>query len=296
MRKNPFASDAGLLTEEELLYIESEIVESVYYQTRARDLFFVKNIGQGGGVQVHRHYDEELPSEAQISMTGKAQTDDHPELTAHDINVPVISKEFFLNWRDIASSRRMGESLINASIRTCTRRIAEAEDRLLISGEYTGWAAEGLEGLFGATGRTNTVSVGNWPANAITDINAARAALDTAGFVGMAPTMVGPPALIRCLDAFIANTATTYKQAFLDAGLVSEFVATPNAFAQDGGVDSVVLVMPGKGNFYAVQDLPLEVNIWYDKVKNVYGTVRETIAPVINHADSIAEVNTIVCA
>jgi len=293
MKTNPFASDQGLLTEEELLYVETQIVEAIYYETKARDLFPVKTIGQGGGVQIYRYYDEELPSEASITMTGKAQTDDHPELTHHDVKIPVISKEFFLNWRDIASSRRMGESLVNASVRTCTRRIAEAEDRLLISGEYTGWAAQGVEGLFGATGRTNTASVGAWPANAITDINAARAAFDTAGFPDVAPVMVGPPAVIRTLDAFIANTAVTYKQAFLDSGLVSEYIATPNAFAQDGGVDSVVLVMPGEANFKAIQDLPIEVNIWYDKAKNVYGTVRETIAPVISRAESIAEVNTI---
>lgn len=295
MKTNPFAADQGLLTQEELQYIETQIVEAIYYQTRARDIFPVRNIGQGGGVQVYRYYDEELPSEASISMTGKAQTDDHPELTHHDVNVPVISKEFFLNWRDIASSRRMGESLVNASVRTATRRIAEAEDRLLISGEYTGWAAEGIEGLFGATGRTNTASVGAWPANAITDINAARAAFDTAGFdiEGAPPVMVGPPAVIRTLDAFIANTAVTYKQAFLDAGLVSEYIVTPNAYAQDGGVDSVVMVVPGESNFFAVQDLPIEVNIWYDKAKNAYGTVRETITPVISRPESIAEINTI---
>jgi len=56
-----------------------------------------------------------------------------------------------------------------------------------------------------------------------------------------------------------------------------------------------VLVVPGNGNFVAVQDLPLEVHLWYDKSQNVYGTVRETIAPVVKRPQAISEINTITC-
>lgn len=296
MRKNPFATDQGLLTEEELLYIEETVLETFRYELIARNVFPVRNIGQGGGAQVYRYYDEEDPSEAAISMTGKAQVEDTPEKTAHDIDVPVIHKEFFLNWRDIASSRRVGPDLIADSVRTATRMVAEAEDRLLISGETTGWAALGLEGLFTATGRTNNAASGNWPANAVADINTARSALQASGFVGIEPMLIGPPALVKCLDDFIANTAITYRQGLLQNGLVSGIMESANSYAADGGVDSVVLVVPGEGNFWAVQDLPLEVHLWYDKSQNVYGTVRETIAPVIGRPLSIAEINTITCA
>jgi len=296
MKKYPFAADQGLLTEEEMIYIETKVLETFRDVLVARKIFPVRNIGQGGGAQVYRHYDEEDPSEAAITMTGKAQVEDHPEKTAHDINIPVIHKEFFLNWRDIASSRRVGPGLIDDCIRTATRMVAEAEDRLLISGECPAWAALGLEGLFTATGRTNNASIGNWPANAVADINVARAALQAAGFVGIEPVLIGPPALVKCLDGLIANTADTYRTALLDNGLVSAIYESSRAFADDCGVDSVVLVVPGEGNFWAVQDLPLEVNLWYDKTKNVYGTVRETIAPVIGRAAAIAEINTVVCA
>ena len=296
MRTNPFASDTGLLTEEEIQYVEATVLETFRDVLIGRKIFPIRNIGQGGGAQVYSYYNEEDPSEAQISMTGKAQSDDHPEKTRVDVNVPVIHKEFFLNWRDVASSRRFGDSSIQDAVRTCARRVAEAEDRLLISGESTGWAALGLEGLFTATGRTNNASAGNWPANAITDVNVARAALQAAGFVGLEPIMIGPPALVKCLDGLIANTAITYRQALLGNGLVSDIMESSRAFAADGGVDSVVLVVPGQGNFWAVEDLPLEVKLWYDKVDNVYGTVRETIAPIIGRALSIAEINTITCA
>lgn len=296
MKKNPFAMDQGLLTEEEMLYVEEKVLETFRYNLVGRNLYEVVNIGQGGGAQVYRWYDEEDPSAAQISMTGKAQTDDHPEKTAHDIDVPVIHKEFFLNWRDIASSRRVGPSVVDDSVRTATWRVRDAEDMLLISGEHTGWAALGLEGFFSATGRTNNAATGNWPANAVADINTARAALQASGFVGIEPVLLGPPALIKCLDGLIANTAVTYRQALLDNNLISDAIESPNAVAADGGVDSVVLVVPGNGNFIAVQDLPLEVHLWYDKSQNVYGTVRETIAPVIKRPEAIAEINSITCA
>jgi len=174
--------------------------------------------------------------------------------------------------------------------------VAESEDRLLISGEYTGWAALGIEGLFGATGRTNNASAGNWPANAVTDVNVARAALQASGFVGLEPVLIGPPALVKCLDGLIANTGITYRQALLGNGLLSGIIESSNAFAQDGGVDSVVLVIPGQGNFYAVQDLPLTTRLWEDKTGNVYGTIRETITPIIARPAAIAEINTVVCA
>ena len=245
---------------------------------------------------VYSYYDEEDPSEAQISMTAKAQSEDHPEKTRHDIDVPVIHKEFFFNWRDVAASRRVGPGIIQDAVRTATRMVAEAEDTLLISGEHTGWAALGLEGLFTATGRTNNAASGNWPANAVADVNTGRAALQAAGFVGLEPVMIGPPALVKCLDGLIANTGITYRQALLGNGLLSGIYESSRAFAADGGVDSVVLVVPGEGNFWAVQDLPLQVHLWYDKAQNVYGTVRETIAPVIGRPASIAEINTITCA
>jgi len=296
MKTNPFAMDQGLLTEEELLYVEEKVLETFRYNLVGRQLYEVQNIGQGGGAQVYRWYDESDPSEASITMTGKAQVDDHPEKEAHDIDVPVIHKEFFLNWRDIASSRRMGPSLIDDCIRTATWAVKNAEDRLLISGEcLPGWPALGLEGLFTATGRTNNAASGNWPANADTDINTARAALQAAGFVGIEPVLVGPPALIKCLDQFMPNTAVTYRQAFLDNNLISAAIETPNAYTGVCGVNSVVLVVPGNGNFVAVQDLPLEVHLWYDKSQNVYGTVRETIAPVVKRPQAISEINTITC-
>ncbi len=293
MRSNPFAHDVGILTEEEILYVEQKVVETVRYQLQARKIFPVRQVPDA---KFYRFYDEEDPSAASITMDGKAQSDDFPEKTAHDLKWPVISKEFLLNWRDIDISRRQGPSILDDSIRTATRMVSETEDRLLISGETTGWPALGIEGLFTATGRNNDAADGNWPANAVGDVNDARALLQADGFVGLEPILIGPPALVKCLDGAIANTGITYRTFLLQNNLLSGIIETPNAFAADGGVDSVVLVIPGEGNFWAMQGVPLSVHLWPDKAQNIHGTIRETITPVIGRPESICEINTIVCA
>jgi len=296
MKTNPFAADAGLLTEEEMLYIENKVVETFRYNLKARQIFPVRNVGQGGGVQLYRYYTESDPSEAVIDMTGKGQSDDHPEKTANDVVMPVIHKEFFFNWRDVASSRRMGPSVLDDAIRTCTRKVREAEDRLLISGETTGWDALGIDGLFTATGRTTAAASGNWPANFIADINTGVGVLEGLGYEGIRPVLIAPPAIVNGLNGAIANTEITYKEFAMRNNLLSDVISTSSAYAADGGVDSALLVIPGQDNFYAVQDLPLEVNLWYDKVNNVYGTVRETISPVIARPESIYEISDITIA
>ena len=293
MKLDPFSVDAGLLTQEELQYVENGVVQQVFYQTVGRDLFPVVTIGQDGGAQFYKYYDQELGAEAQISMTGKAATTDHPEKTLHTKKIPVIDYAGFINWRDYASSKRQGMSLLDDITFAASRRIAEAEDRMLISGEVTGWAAEGVEGLFTATGRTNNASAGAWPANAVADINTARAALKASGFTNVKPVVVSTPAILGTLDRFMPNTETTYKQAMKNSGLVSEFIETPNAYAADGGVDSAVVCVPGVENFAAVSDLPLTVITKYDSVDSIDITVRETMVPVIKRPTSIAEINTI---
>ncbi len=293
MRRDPFAADVGILTEEEQSYIETRVVETYRAQLRARQLFNLLNIGDDGGEKLYRFYTETDPSEAMIDMHGVGASNDLPEKTANDIDLPVIHKEFFIPWRDLAASRNEGPSLLDDSIRTCTRKIAEAEDKLLITGQYTGWDALELEGFFTATGRTDNASAGVWPDNAYEDINTARGALQDSGFDDVEPVLVAPPALITSLDDLIANTGITYKQSFMSNGLLSDIIPSSNAYAADGNQDSAVLVVPGGGNFYAVEALPIMTRLFEDRMGNVHGTVREVVAPIIARPTAIAEINTI---
>lgn len=284
-----------LLTRPEIEFIENTVLETFRDVLIGRDIFPIRQLNDGGGKKVYTYYDETDPSEAVITMNGNAQADDYPDKHENNITVPVLHKNFTINWRDLEASRTWGPSLIEDSVRTAARKVAETEDRLLISGECTTWLAYGLEGLFTATGRGAAAASGNWPANAIADVNVARAALQAAGFVNLDPVMIGPPALIKCLDGQLANTGLTYRQFLLQNGLISRVMESSRAFAADCGVDSVVLVVPGQGNFWAVQGLPPTTILWEDKNRNVYGQVRETIAPVIGRPESIFEISTIVC-
>ena len=291
MRKNPFAQDM-LLTEEELVYVRSEVVKTFLAQVVARKIFPIENAPDH---KFYKWYNEELPSEAVIDMDGKAQSDDFPDLEAHDLKWPVIHKEALLNWRDYTISNN-GTKLLERTISALTKMVAWAEDRLLISGEcLPGWPALGIEGLFTATGRANVAASGVWPTNALDDINLGRSHLEGHGFEGIEPILLGPPAMIKCLDNFMANTDTTYRQALLDNGLISGAIPSSNAYAADCGQDSVVLVIPGVGNFWAAQGVPLTTVTWPDKMGNLHLTVRETITPVIARPTAIYEINTIVC-
>lgn len=303
MKKYPFindsiiAKDATILTTEEVKYVRQAVLETFRYQLIARNVFPKESLNDQGGKKFYIYYDQDDPSEAVITMDGKAQADDYPMLDDNEVKVPVISKDFLLQWRDIAASRTQGGTdILRRSIAAATRKVAEVEDRLFISGECTTWSAYGIEGLFTATGRSAGAASGNWPANAIADVNTARSTLQGSGFDNPEPIMIGPPALIKCLDGQMANTTMTYRNFLLQNGLLSAIYESANSYAADCGQDSVVLVVPGQNNFWFVEGLPLTTVLWEDKVRNVHGHIRETVAPIIGRAASIFEITTITCA
>jgi len=286
--------DQGKLTREEIKYVEQTIVEAVHEHLIGRDIFPVVPISDAGWMD-YKYYQELDMGEASISRYGVAQSDDITMYPSHEVTLPVIDKTFYIQWRDILASRHQGPSLLEQYPRNAARQIAEEEDKLLLTGEYTGWAAMGILGLLRSAGSSVAAS-GAWPANAIADVNTARTALENAGFIGEEPIMIGQPTAIKCLDRQLTNTEITYRQFLLRNGLVRAVYETRNLFAQDGGTDSVLLVIPGKENFYMVEAMPPTVNWWYDKMDNVYGVVREVVAPVIARGASIYEINTVTCS
>ena len=284
----------GVLQREEVKYIETRIIEAVHEHLIGRDLFPVVNLSDAGW-KFYKYYKQEDMGQAVLSMEGIAQSDDFPIFPYSEVKVPIISKTFMLQWRDVLASRHQGEDLLAQVPRNAARQIAEEEDKLLLTGEYTGWMALGISGLLTSAG-TSSASLGAWPANAIADVNAARIVLENAGFLNTEPIMVGPPGLIKCLDRQLTNTDTTYRKFLLDNGLVRAIYETRNLFAADGGTDSVILTIPGEDNYWMVQAQPPQVHWWDDKAGNHYGTVREAVAPVIARPTSIVEVHSVACS
>jgi uncharacterized linocin/CFP29 family protein len=287
--------DEGILLREEMEYVDSVVVETIKPAAIVRRLLSIKRVSTDGGVMWITTPSEVDMSEASVTLHGAAQADDQAEYTESSQLIPVIQKNFKIQWRDLAASRRSGQDLYTQYVRQAARKVLEVEEKMALTGEYDGWACKGIQGLLQSAGNS-VAAAGNWPANAIDDINAARSVLQAAGFVGMPFDLIGPPAMIKCLDDQLPNTEITYRSFLTRNGLVSRIWETAYLFAGDGGQDSVLLVQASADNFDLVESMPPKVNRWEYKDGNIYGYLRECVVPRIKRAASIYEITDIVCS
>lgn len=286
--------DQGILTREEMKYVEETIIEQIHEHLIGRDLFPLVRVPDAGYMD-YKYYEELDMGEASISRYGTSQSDDRTLYYYNEVPIPIIDKTFFIQRRDILASRHQGPSLLEQYPRNAARQIAEEEDKLLLSGEYTGWAAMGIQGLMSAAG-TSAAASGAWPANAIADINTARIALENLGFIGTEGILIGRPATMKCLDRQLTNTDTTYRKFLENNDLIRASYETRNLFSTTGGADTVLLVIPGRENFYMVEAEPPTVDWWYDKMSNAYGWVHEAVVPVIARSEAIYRITGVTCS
>ena len=284
--------EQGTLTLEEYRYVEAKIVETIKPRLIGRRLFAPTKLSDAGWMN-YKYYKETDMSQAMISMWGETESKDKVVLDPENLDIPIIHKDFWLHWREVLAGRHRGEGLDVTNARNAARQVAEEEDKLLMSGQYTGWSAMGIEGLCNATGRLAQASAGAWPANAIADINAARAQLQAQGFVDVDMVMVGPVAEIKKLDGQVANTAFTYRKFLLQNELVSAVYESTSVFAANGDEDSVLLVVPGIENFTVVIAQDVKTWLWQGKSMNYHGKVYEALVPVIKRPTSICEITNV---
>lgn len=282
--------ETGQITDEEKRYIDKRVVETARATLIGRQIFPITRLPHVG-IKEWRGYTMTDMSQAIISMEGVTQADDRIELTEQDVNVPVISKDFVLFWRDIVASRRGGIPIDTISAQNAGIQCSEEEDKLLLTGEYTGWNALGIEGLATATGRNTEASAGAWPANALTDVSDAIAELETDGHYGPYALIVIPDDYAH-LRSLVTNTAVTWLNVIEEQYKVKVF-KSPNLFAADGAQDSALLVEPKPENFEAGIAQDLTTFLWQDKNMNSYGKVYEVITPKIKRPTSICEITAI---
>jgi len=281
--------ETGELTDEELIFIDTAIVEAARPALRAREVFEIEPL-PNAGIRTVRKYAETDMSQAFISMDGDTITLDRTALSATDVSVPVISKDFEVNWRDIIASRYGGMSLDVEMGRNAARQVAEEENKLCMTGEYTGWRALGIEGLATATNRNTEASAGAWPANTITDINDAIAELEADGFTSGPYVLIGRVDWIRKLDAAVANTTQTYKSFLLQNGILSAVYADDSLYASDGGTDNAIVCVPGKENFSLQVGQDITTYRYPKETMNTLFRVYEVATPVIKRPTSICEI------
>ena len=240
------------------------------------------------GFKTVRGYKQSDMSPATIDMEGQTENYDRVEVAGFDVKVPVNSKGFLLFWRDVIASRNGGIPIDTYTVENASRQCAEEEDKLILTGEYTGWKALGIEGLATATGRGSQASAGAWPASSLTDIANAIAVLEAAGHYGpyagvFRSTWFGK------LRTLIANTGIFYLEKakeLLPAGI---FVS--DSLYSSGGLTTSGLVMePSQENSELVIGQDMTTFMQQDKSMNTVGKVFEVVAPRIRRPASICEV------
>jgi len=278
--------DTGRLTDEEILYIDDRVVETVKPLLVARRLFPVFTLPNAGFMTV-RGYKRSNMSAARISLHGQTGSKDRTEKAAFDITVPVIDKEFDILWRELEASRSNGIPLDLQDAENAARKVAEDEDKLLITGEHTGFRALGVEGLATATGRNTKASAGAWPANSLTDLSAAIGELEADGHMGPYAAVLRSSWAAK-LRALVSNTAVKWIEVVRDLFTAGIYVSD-SLFTSGGLTTNGLVVEPSQENFELVVGKDLEVRKQEDVHGNMHCVVREVVAPRVKRPTSICE-------
>jgi uncharacterized linocin/CFP29 family protein len=279
--------DTASLTDEEIRYIDERVVEAVRPIIVGRRLFPVFTLPHAGFITV-RGYKRTDMSQARISLYGQGKNKDRSIKMPFDITVPVIHKEFTINWRDLEASRANGLPLDTQDAENAARQCAEEEDKLLLTGEYTGWKALGIEGLATATGRNTKASAGAWPANALTDLSAAIGELEADGHMGPYGAILRSSWAAK-LRALVSNTATKYIEVIKDLFAAGIYVSD-NLFTSAGLTTIAAVVEPSQENFEMVIGKDLSTFVKQDEDMNLQCKEFEVVAPRIKRPTSICEI------
>jgi uncharacterized linocin/CFP29 family protein len=275
------------LTDEERLYIDDRIVETVRPKLVGRRLFPVFTLPHAGFITV-RGYKRSDMGAARISLHGQGKNVDRSEKEAFDVTVPTLHKECTLWWRDIEATRSSGMPLDTQEVENAARQVAEEEDLLLLTGEYTGWKALGIEGLSTATGRNTKASAGAWPTNALTDLSAAIGELEADGHMGPYAAVLRSSWAAK-LRALVSNTATKWIEVIQDLFKAGIYVSD-NLYTSAGATTIGLVVEPSQENFEMVIGRDLSLFTQQDEDMNLQCKVHEVVAPRIKRPASICEI------
>ena len=284
--------DTAQLTDEEILYIEDRVIEAVRPQLVGRKLFPVTTLPHAGFLTV-RGYKLTDMSQARISLYGQGRNKDRTVKTPFDVTVPVIHKEFEILWRDLEASRYRGQPLDLQDAMNAAHQVAEEEDKLLLTGEYTGWKAMGIEGLATATGRNTQASAGAWPANAITDLNAAIAKLEEDGHTNKTMrALVLNSTFMGKLRDIVTNQARKYIDVIQDGSepvFPAGIYVSNNLYTSAGAQTNALIIELGRENFemFIARDATLFTK--EDEDMNLQCKLHEVVTPRINRPTAICE-------
>ena len=128
----------SLLTENEWIELEDAVLTAARYPLKVVEDFrrrgLVSRLGGVGSLEARWYVSSDI-SPAAVSMTGRGRSErDLPEVRPASVPVPVIFKEFSIDWRTLEASRRMGDGLDMTTLTEAVRVVAEGYENIVVNG------------------------------------------------------------------------------------------------------------------------------------------------------------------
>lgn len=245
----------------------------------------------GLGVQQVSHDVLTEVSDALINFVFQTENQDIINLTRNNLKIPVISKEFEIDRRDLESARRFGTPIDMSAAGSAAYKVAILEDELIL----LGYAADGtnfdINGLYNAAG--NDYSTSKDFGTAGNGLAACAGGMDLL----MADSIFGPynlvlnPTQYMELKAHELSTGSGRIEFDVVKDLIGgDIFASPIMTAGKG----MMLPLPNDMFFdlAAAADLAVETEI-LQKTKNLYGRVFECVVPRVKDANAISKLSAI---
>ncbi|MCF6157949.1 MAG: bacteriocin [wastewater metagenome] len=185
--KHAEVSSEICLDHEDWEKIQRAVHETVEHHLIGRK--FIQVYGPlGAGAQSVPLDTYDLPSWANIDMLGEANSAVHP-LKRDIIPIPLIYKDFWLFYRDIAAAKKCNIPLDLSVVTGAAAAVSKKEDDLIFNGS----PEMGMPGLLNAEGR-NVMEISDWSiiGNGFQDVVDAVERLINIGFSGPFALVVSP--------------------------------------------------------------------------------------------------------
>lgn len=281
------------LTQEQGLYIESQVKEAARRNMKGRMLFGDSVRKIDSGAQSYKYYTITHGSAAAFDYMFPGKTSlDQVDLQPTTVAIPNLHKEFQIGKLDLASSMMGSGTPINTTqAESAAFKVATAEDTLLIQG----WTQDGtnydINGLYQSAGNSESTSL-NWgtSANIATSIQNALALLDADNINGPFNLTLNSAQFSETL-ALIANTAVTYRQWILEQ-IGGQIISTP---AMTAGTGMLTPVNPnGAFEYVVAENITTETMVQdIEKGSGLFGRVYVRGLPVVYDSNAICKLTNI---
>ena len=275
-----------LLTTEQYTYIDDSIKRAAREANIARKL--MPTFGPVGfEVEVIKNYTAAEIAAGRIDLAWGNFSEDIPVLTAHNVNIPVLSRGFRIPRRALEASRRNGTPLDTHLVDTASNVVTQKENALVLQG----WAKDGtnydISGLFQGAGNSAT------GADMTTATNIPLVVFEAMGLliadnINPPYNMVLNPVQYAETFALIANTSMTYNEWIRKTiqGEVYSHTAIPSS-------DGLMLATSNPAYF----DLTIGIDITSDTEemgledgRDLFGVVYECVVPRIHDSTAICKI------